>query len=241
MKNSTPKATANLAQPGKEPEMVKKNPASGAEVVQGLNELRTELTDKGNEMSAEFKNREQKKSVEKAKAGKDNTDMCNENLENKLSVRAEAPQITKGNAMSNFEFKKNAEEKATMSQKEVKMVNQNIPLEAKVVFKKINELHPNQEFTKFDEEICTLATAMINANMFFPIVIDNENNIIVGNSRFFAVKKLNFPEIPTLRVDELNDPAIVNFSSLAINTTAKLGFNEEFLNLELNEFLSLGL
>ena len=72
-----------------------------------------------------------------------------------------------------------------------------------------------------------------------PVLIDANNTIIAGHGRVAAAKKLGLTQIPTLRIEHLND-AQKKAYIIADNRLAELaGWDNDLLRLELQELVSL--
>ena len=103
-----------------------------------------------------------------------------------------------------------------------------------IVNKNIDELIPyamNQKEHP-QEQIDKIASSLNQFGFKQPIVIDSNNEIIVGHGRFEGAKKLNLKEVPCLVADDLSDAQIKAYR-LADNKLNESEWNEDFVNLEL--------
>lgn len=72
-----------------------------------------------------------------------------------------------------------------------------------------------------------------------PIVVDNDNVIIVGHTRYKAAKKLGMDKVPVVVADNLSDEQVKAYR-LADNKTSELtNWNLDLLDDELNEILDI--
>lgn len=72
-----------------------------------------------------------------------------------------------------------------------------------------------------------------------PIVVDNDNVIIVGHTRYKAAKKLGMKQVPVVVADKLTDEQAKAYR-LADNKTGELtGWDDDLLNDELDGILDI--
>lgn len=72
-----------------------------------------------------------------------------------------------------------------------------------------------------------------------PIVVDKDNVIIVGHTRYKAAKKLGMKQVPVVVADELTDEQVKAYR-LADNKTGELtGWDDDLLNDELDGILDI--
>ena len=134
-------------------------------------------------------------------------------------------------------------EKATTSQKEVKMINQNSSQEAKVVFIKTNELHETSKFVElFGQDALLKFVEVTKENCgVFPVVIDSQGKVLIGNARLFAAKAMSLDFLPTIRQELLTAEEINAFSHIAMQFAYSYGLGPNFLAVELQELKAIGL
>lgn len=70
---------------------------------------------------------------------------------------------------------------------------------------KVSDLIPYERNAKKHDpqQIANVAESIRNFGFAQPIVIDNDNEIIIGHCRFLAAKKLGLQKVPVLRMEEL--------------------------------------
>lgn len=143
--------------------------------------------------------------------------------------------------MSNLN--KKVSSKAIKSQKEDKMVNKITPFEAKVVFKKTNELHETSKFVElYDEEVLSKFVAKVDElSIIFPVVIDEKGNVLAGNARLIAAQRLNLIGLPTVRAELLTQQELMGISFQSMQVAHDWGLGTDFLKVELKELKSIGL
>lgn len=72
-----------------------------------------------------------------------------------------------------------------------------------------------------------------------PIVVDKDNVIIVGHTRYKAAKKLGMKEVPVVKADNLTDEQVKAYR-LADNKTGELtDWDDDLLNDELDNILDI--
>lgn len=84
----------------------------------------------------------------------------------------------------------------------VTLKDMNSSVDMKIELSEINSVIPYEYNTKIhsEDQINKIANSIVEFGFNQPIVIDENNIIIVGHGRFFAAKKLNFKTIPVVRV-----------------------------------------
>ena len=90
-----------------------------------------------------------------------------------------------------------------------------------IVFKNIDELIPYEKNPrKNDEAVKYVAESIKNFGFKVPIVIDKDNVIVAGHTRYKASKKLGLDEVPCIVADDLTDEQIKAYR-LADNKVAE--------------------
>ena len=89
-----------------------------------------------------------------------------------------------------------------------------------IVYKKIEELKPYKNNPrKNDEAVPYVAESIKQFGFKVPIIIDNNNEIIAGHTRYKASIKLEMKEVPCIIADDLTEEQIKAFR-LADNKVA---------------------
>lgn len=103
-----------------------------------------------------------------------------------------------------------------------------------IISKNIKEIKEYENNPRNNDNAVEYVAKSINDFGFkIPIIIDKNNIIVAGHTRYKAAKKLNLSEIPCIVADDLTDEQIKAFR-LVDNKSAELAeWNLELLNLEL--------
>jgi DNA modification methylase len=106
----------------------------------------------------------------------------------------------------------------------------------KIELVKIEELYSYHNNPKEHpiEQINKIASSIKHYGFVQPLVIDSENEIIIGHGRLEAAKKLKLKEVPVIVKDDLTDVEIKALR-LADNKIAESDWNIEILEVELEE------
>ena len=98
----------------------------------------------------------------------------------------------------------------------------------------LDEIHPYEKNPRNNEPAVDAVAASIKEFGFkVPIIIDKNNIIVAGHTRFLASKKLGLTEVPCIKADDLNEEQIKAFR-LADNKVSELAeWNFELLGDEL--------
>ena len=110
----------------------------------------------------------------------------------------------------------------------------------KIVYKNIDDLIPyalNQKEHP-QKQINQIASSLKEFGFKQPIVIDKDNQIIVGHGRYEGAKKINLNEVPCLIADDLTDTQIKAYR-IADNKLNESEWNEDLLRLELENLKEL--
>jgi len=98
---------------------------------------------------------------------------------------------------------------------------------------KVNDLIPyhNNPKNHPPEQVNKIASSIKNYGFTQPIVIDDENEVIIGHGRLEAAKKLDMKEIPAIKRDDLNETQIKALR-ITDNKVAKSEWDMEMLEVE---------
>ena len=106
----------------------------------------------------------------------------------------------------------------------------------------ILEIHENQKNEKKHSEIQikNVAESIKKFGIVQPLVIDKNNEIIIGHCRFKALKLLDYKEIPCVKLEEITEDQ-ANMLRILDNKLNESDWNIELLkdtlnNLDLNDF-----
>lgn len=106
-----------------------------------------------------------------------------------------------------------------------------------IIYMKLEEIKPYENNPRHnDGAVKAVAESIRNFGFNQPIVVDKNNVIIVGHTRWKAAKQLGLQEVPVLKADNLTDEQ-ANAYRLADNKTGELAeWNFEKLEEELENF-----
>lgn len=105
-----------------------------------------------------------------------------------------------------------------------------------IVNKRLTELHPYENNPRNNEEaVAYVANSIKEFGFKVPIVIDADNVIIAGHTRYKASKKLGLKEVPCVIADDLTEDQVKAFR-LADNKVGEIAtWDLELLDIELQE------
>lgn len=108
-----------------------------------------------------------------------------------------------------------------------------------IIEKKINEIKPYEKNPRKNDEAVKFVKASIeNFGFKVPIVIDKDNTIVCGHTRWKAAKELKMKTVPCIMADDLNEEQIKAFR-LADNKTAEMaGWDFNLLEEELENIFN---
>jgi len=110
----------------------------------------------------------------------------------------------------------------------------------KIIRKNVDQLipYPNNPKKHPDEQIDKIAGSIQEYGFIQPLVIDEEDQVIIGHGRLKACKKLDMEEVPVVESGELTD-AQKKALRIADNRIAESGWDDEVLSVELEELKEL--
>ena len=110
----------------------------------------------------------------------------------------------------------------------------------KVINVPINSIKPYENNPRNnDQGVDAVAKSIKEFNWQQPIVVDKDNVIIVGHTRYKAAKKLGMKEVPVVVADKLS-PEQVKAYRLADNKTGELtDWDDDLLDSELDDILDI--
>lgn len=110
-----------------------------------------------------------------------------------------------------------------------------------IEYRKIDEIIPYVNNPRDNTDaIDAVASSIKQYGFLVPMVIDKEDEIITGHTRFLAVKKLGLEEVPTIKADNLSEAQIKAFR-LVDNKVAEIStWDSELLANELEELSEMG-
>ena len=105
-----------------------------------------------------------------------------------------------------------------------------------IIEMKLNDLHPYENNPRYNDDAVEAVENSIKQFGFkVPIIIDKNNVIVTGHTRYKAAKQLGLEKVPCIKADDLTDQQIKAFR-LADNKVSEIAtWDLEKLNLELEE------
>lgn len=112
----------------------------------------------------------------------------------------------------------------------------------KIVYKKVEDLKPYVNNPRFnDEAVEQVANSIKEFGFKVPMVIDKNNVIVAGHTRYKASLELGLKEVPCIVADDLTEEQVKAFR-LADNKVSELAqWNYELLDEELQELLDFNM
>ena len=105
-----------------------------------------------------------------------------------------------------------------------------------IIQRKITEIKPYEKNPrKNDEAVKYVAESIKQFGFKVPIVIDSQNIIVAGHTRWKAAKKLGLSEVPCIVADDLNDEQIKAFRLADNKVSEKAEWDFELLSDELED------
>lgn len=91
-----------------------------------------------------------------------------------------------------------------------------------IIYLKLGDIHPYEKNPRNNDQAVDAVAASIKEFGFkVPIIIDKDNVIVAGHTRYKAATKLGFDEVPCIKADDLSEEQIKAFR-LADNKVAEL-------------------
>ena len=105
-----------------------------------------------------------------------------------------------------------------------------------IVNRKLDELKPYEKNPRYnDEAVKAVANSIRTFGFKVPMVIDSNNVIVCGHTRYKAAKQLNLAEVPCVIADDLSEEQIKAFR-LADNQVSEIAsWDDGLLEQELSE------
>lgn len=111
-----------------------------------------------------------------------------------------------------------------------------------IIYKKIDEIKPYEKNPrKNDKAVDLVANSIKEFGFKVPIIIDKNNVIVTGHTRYKASKKLKLEEVPCLMADDLTEEQIKAFRLADNKVSEKSEWDDILLNEELEGILNLNM
>lgn len=109
-----------------------------------------------------------------------------------------------------------------------------------IINKSIEELKPYENNPRYNDDAVEYVAKSIKEFGFkVPIIIDKNNEIVAGHTRYKASLELGLKEVPTIMVDDLNEEQIKAFRLADNKVSEKASWNMDLLNEELESILDI--
>lgn len=111
-----------------------------------------------------------------------------------------------------------------------------------IINKKIGELKPYENNPRFNDDAVEYVAKSIKEFGFkVPIIVDKNNVIVAGHTRYKACQKLGIKEIPCIIADDLTDEQIKAFRLADNKVSEKAQWDYELLDDELKDILGFNM
>ena len=105
---------------------------------------------------------------------------------------------------------------------------------------KLKDLKPYEKNPRHNEDAVELVANSIKEFGFkVPIVIDRNNVIVCGHTRYMACKQLKIKEVPCVVADDLTDNQIKAFRLADNKVAEKAEWDYDLLNTELDDIVNI--
>lgn len=105
---------------------------------------------------------------------------------------------------------------------------------------KVDNLKPYENNPRFnDDAVENVANSIKEFGFKVPIVIDKDNVIVAGHTRYKASMELGLKEVPCIVADDLNEEQVKAFRLADNKVSEKASWNYELLDLELDDIKEL--
>ena len=109
-----------------------------------------------------------------------------------------------------------------------------------IINKSINELKPYEKNPRINDDAVEYVAKSIKEFGFkVPIIIDKNNVIVAGHTRYKASLELGLEEVPCIIADDLNEEQIKAFRLADNKVSEKAQWDYELLDEELNDILNI--
>lgn len=111
-----------------------------------------------------------------------------------------------------------------------------------IVNKKVDDLVPYENNPRFnDDAVEFVANSIKEFGFKVPIVIDKNNVIVAGHTRYKASMELGLEEVPCIVADDLTDEQVKAFRLADNKVSEKASWDFELLDEELDDILNINM
>lgn len=113
-------------------------------------------------------------------------------------------------------------------------------IKKQIIYKSLEELHPYANNPRFNDDAVEYVAKSIKEFGFQnPIIIDKNNVIVAGHTRYKASMELGLKEVPCIVADDLTEEQIKAFRLADNKVSEQASWNYDLLNLELDDILDI--
>lgn len=111
-----------------------------------------------------------------------------------------------------------------------------------ITYKKLDELKPYENNPRFnDDAVKYVAKSIKEFGFKVPIVLDKNNVIVAGHTRYKASIELGLKEVPCIVADDLTEEQVNAFRLADNKVSEQAGWNYELLDEELENILDINM
>ena len=111
-----------------------------------------------------------------------------------------------------------------------------------IVYKKVDELKPYENNPRFNDDAVEYVAKSIKEFGFkVPIVLDKDNVIVAGHTRYKASLELGLEEVPCIVADDLTEEQIKAFRLADNKVSEQATWNYDLLDLELDDISKINM
>lgn len=111
-----------------------------------------------------------------------------------------------------------------------------------IIYKNIKDLKPySKNARKNDKAVKYVAKSIENFGFKIPVIIDKDNVIVCGHTRYKASKKLGYNEIPCIIADDLTEEQIKAFRLADNKVSEKADWDFDLLSDEINDIIDINM
>lgn len=105
-----------------------------------------------------------------------------------------------------------------------------------IVYKKLEDLKPYENNPRYnDEAVQYVAKSIEDFGFKVPLVIDKNNTIVAGHTRYKASLELGLKEVPCIIADDLDEEQLKAFRLVDNKVSEKASWNYDLLDEELKD------
>ena len=110
-----------------------------------------------------------------------------------------------------------------------------------IVELEIDEIKPYKDNPRVNKDAITVVkNSLSKFGWQQPLVLDKNNEIVVGHTRYYAAIELSMKKIPCLIADDLNDEKIKAYRIMDNKSSEYASWNYGLLTKEMQDILELG-